>query len=242
MLAQMTVVLALLAAMFSLLAAVLTLKKMGRLIGRLEKLMAHGQESVAEPVMPDASSSDTSAQKTGALPTVRGQPVTPRIMLKKSGSGSAKKSTGPVVPPHPATMGPGTSSSLPMVKPIVKDPEPPPPAPKPPAPPPAPPKAKAEDADYLNFNCPECGQNIEAPLSMMGQKIPCPVCSHAINIPVREKEQGIIEAAPEIAAKEELGARKDTTIRMELGDLSNLPSPTPRSITIKRRDIKFRQM
>ena len=34
----------------------------------------------------------------------------------------------------------------------------------------------------IKFNCPKCGQHIEAPTEMEGQTVGCPVCNHRIAI------------------------------------------------------------
>ena len=35
----------------------------------------------------------------------------------------------------------------------------------------------------INFDCPACGQNLDAPAEMGGLAIPCPACGHNVNIP-----------------------------------------------------------
>jgi len=39
----------------------------------------------------------------------------------------------------------------------------------------------------INFDCPQCGQNLEAPPDMAGETIECPACSQQIQIPVPEQ-------------------------------------------------------
>ncbi|MDR0993968.1 MAG: hypothetical protein LBN38_05330 [Verrucomicrobiota bacterium] len=44
----------------------------------------------------------------------------------------------------------------------------------------------------LHFNCPHCGQNLDAPEEMAGETIDCPVCQKSFQIP-----GGLIEVPSE---------------------------------------------
>ncbi len=37
----------------------------------------------------------------------------------------------------------------------------------------------------INFDCPHCQQNLEAPLEMAGDSLPCPTCGTLIQVPVK---------------------------------------------------------
>ena len=76
----------------------------------------------------------------------------------------------------------------------------------------------------VNFDCPHCGQNLDAPDDMAGMKIACPACSEALAIP-----GGIDEGGP----GEE--SRKNTTMRIDLGHSVAPPPPQKRIVKIKRR-------
>ncbi len=57
----------------------------------------------------------------------------------------------------------------------------------------------------LNFNCPECGQNLTTDESLTGSKIDCPSCSKPINIPAagdENVERVESESAPPVATSE----------------------------------------
>lgn len=59
----------------------------------------------------------------------------------------------------------------------------------------------------VNFDCPLCGQNLEAPVGMAGHGIECPACEGKIIIPPPGgKAQPIIEDSPRIAAEEQAPA------------------------------------
>jgi len=37
----------------------------------------------------------------------------------------------------------------------------------------------------INFDCPYCQQNLEAPVEMSGDSLPCPTCGKLIQVPVK---------------------------------------------------------
>ena len=58
----------------------------------------------------------------------------------------------------------------------------------------------------LNFNCPQCGQNLTTDESLSGSEIECPSCSKAIEIPSggdKNVERTEAEPAPPVTAEPE---------------------------------------
>jgi len=81
----------------------------------------------------------------------------------------------------------------------------------------------------INFDCPSCGQNLDAPEDMAGQEITCPACGKAIEIPGGDPdaEQGLQEQLPE-------NLKKGSTMRLEVPKNLVTPPPRQRIIKIKR--------
>ncbi len=86
----------------------------------------------------------------------------------------------------------------------------------------------------INFDCPDCGQNLDAPQDMAGWEIECPACSNRIRIPDQENkiETGIIET--DASAKPPSGDEKGTTVRIDIPTDVNQPAPARRIVKIKR--------
>lgn len=95
----------------------------------------------------------------------------------------------------------------------------------------------------INFNCPECGQNLDAPSDMVGCIIDCPICSKEIRIP-SPSEGGHMHSEPLPAAQEPVepaagqnadeNAGKGVTTRIELPPDFAAPK-RDRKMFIKRR-------
>jgi DNA-directed RNA polymerase subunit RPC12/RpoP len=93
----------------------------------------------------------------------------------------------------------------------------------------------------INFDCPHCGQNLDAPADMAGWTIECPGCGQKIKIPVPE---GMVSTAPaEPGEKATTGliedaslesANKDSTVRIDVPEEFLRPAPSPRIVKIKR--------
>jgi endogenous inhibitor of DNA gyrase (YacG/DUF329 family) len=90
------------------------------------------------------------------------------------------------------------------------------------------------------FNCPECGNAVEAPIEAAGVEADCPECGKPITIPMPTPTT---EEAPEVAAAppppppppvSPSEDDKSKTMRLELPDLDDLRMPVRRNITIKR--------
>ncbi len=76
----------------------------------------------------------------------------------------------------------------------------------------------------INFDCPLCDQNMEAPMKMVGLKILCPGCRTIIQIPW--------PAEVEAQRRER---EKSATVPIDLKELGGLPpDPEKRRIVITR--------
>jgi len=95
----------------------------------------------------------------------------------------------------------------------------------------------------INFDCPECGQNLDAPADMVGSIIECPICSKEIRIPSAH-EGGHLHAEPQSAPEKPATpparpspteeAAKGVTTRIELPPDFAAPK-RDRKMFIKRR-------
>lgn len=95
----------------------------------------------------------------------------------------------------------------------------------------------------INFDCPKCGQNLDAPPDLAGLFIECPSCNAIIKVPTMSGAAvpGAADAAarrselrppPPKPAPEEKGA----TMRIEVPQEFRLPPTPQRKIIIKRAD------
>ena len=89
----------------------------------------------------------------------------------------------------------------------------------------------------INFDCPKCGQNLDAPLDLAGLFIECPACNAIIKVP---PNQATASAGPapdprrnELKAPP-TDAEKGTTTRITLPPELQTPPPPSRRIIIKR--------
>ena len=95
----------------------------------------------------------------------------------------------------------------------------------------------------INFDCPFCNQNLDAPSDMAGAAINCPACGKEISIPEAETpveptptEQSVPEediTPIENDIPEDL--KKSTTVKISLPEGCEIPKPKKRIITIKRK-------
>ena len=67
----------------------------------------------------------------------------------------------------------------------------------------------AKNDEFVAFICSTCHQEIEAPLSTVGQQVECPACGAKLVVPTPDQ-------APTQA---QLDAMKSRTIRIELSDI-----------------------
>ena len=98
----------------------------------------------------------------------------------------------------------------------------------------------------VNFNCPQCGQNLDAPEDMVGLFIECPACSKIIKVPTpaeaeREsdhaadgEETPYRPAPPPVRGDDMGGEEKGTTMRIQLPPDLGIPEKRKRQIVIKR--------
>lgn len=92
----------------------------------------------------------------------------------------------------------------------------------------------------INFDCPGCGQNLDAPVEMAGEVITCPACQGEIVVP-----GGIMEmpakpipvqkpAGPANLAEKKPDADKGNTVRIDLPKEFVEQPEFKRQFTIKR--------
>jgi predicted RNA-binding Zn-ribbon protein involved in translation (DUF1610 family) len=126
--------------------------------------------------------------------------------------------------------------SAPRPPPVASDPA----APLPPAAQPGQVVLDAPEKE-VNFDCPHCGQNIDAPASMAGFHVNCPTCSGLITIPesstsARPPAPHPASAETQPAAEDEEEVLKGATVRIDVGKMfDELDQKPKRQIVIKRR-------
>ena len=142
------------------------------------------------------------------------------------------KPSGPP-PPPPRSPGRHESPRPPVAPPVAAPPPAPPPPPEPPA----------EEGLFVNFDCPQCGQNIDAPAAMIGLTVPCPNCRNPMSVPDRQggpprsPPPEPAKSATEDAGLDELAeeAMKGATVRIDLQQVFEEADHPKRQIIIKRR-------
>ncbi len=92
----------------------------------------------------------------------------------------------------------------------------------------------------INFDCPKCGQNLDAPPDLAGLFIECPSCNAIIKVPASPGSVSP-EAAAAAARRNELRPappkppeEKGATMRIEVPTEFKLPPTPQRKIIIKR--------
>lgn len=92
----------------------------------------------------------------------------------------------------------------------------------------------------INFDCPKCGQNLDAPPDLAGLFVECPSCGTVIKVPAgpgqasHAHHEDIPPRAPTFTAPPPREEDKGSTMRIDLPEEFRLPPPTPRKFTIKR--------
>ncbi|HBA85713.1 MAG TPA: hypothetical protein DCZ95_16650 [Verrucomicrobia bacterium] len=217
-------VVAVLAAIGMMVAIVLILNKARGMSMQMEHLSSSLRELQAKGD-PQQSAPAASSRTPSTAPIAQKQTPLTRINIKKPGASNMQRMDTPFL--QPSMMPPAEG---PAIKPIVA------------APPPV------QEEQYINFDCMHCHQNIDAPQVLAEREISCPTCQIQIRVPPCPENlkkplpvAGWGEPEPKMESTDD-SARKDATIRLKLSDLANRAEPTPRSITIKRRDIKFRKL
>lgn len=96
----------------------------------------------------------------------------------------------------------------------------------------------------INFDCPQCGQNLDAPEDMVGLFIECPACTKVIQVtrPAPAAEAAEAAEAPEIdfkpapprPAEDGDEGAKSSTIRIQLPPGLGVPEKRQRRLIITR--------
>lgn len=95
----------------------------------------------------------------------------------------------------------------------------------------------------INFDCPFCGQNLDAPEDMAGWAIDCPACGRKIKIPVPEglspespidTSQSQDKATTGLIDQGDSADKKDATVRIDIPEAYQRPPPSQRIVKIKR--------
>ncbi|MCS6772289.1 MAG: hypothetical protein NZ740_09740 [Kiritimatiellae bacterium] len=88
----------------------------------------------------------------------------------------------------------------------------------------------------INFDCPHCGQNLEAPGNMAGLFVECPTCSKVIKVPAESGKSAPAESKTgnQFAQPPPREEEKSSTMRIDLPPDFRLPPPTPRRFIIRR--------
>lgn len=97
----------------------------------------------------------------------------------------------------------------------------------------------------VNFDCPLCGQNLDAPEDMAGWAIDCPNCGKKIKIPIppgaeppsepidtTESDERAMTGLIEDPTSESL--KKGSTVRIDVPEEYLRPEPSQRIVKIKR--------
>lgn len=100
----------------------------------------------------------------------------------------------------------------------------------------------------INFDCPHCGQNLDAPEDMPGMVINCPACEKPIKVPTPAGLE--VPFTPAVISTQAAAAKKmaqtgvippvnedkGNTVRIELPPEAVMPERKHRVIFIKRTD------
>lgn len=88
----------------------------------------------------------------------------------------------------------------------------------------------------VNFDCPFCGQNLDAPEDLVGMNVPCPACGKIIRViePVRRRLDAQRIAPPPPPAPVPQRDDLEATTRIELPPEYQTPERKHRVIFIKR--------
>ena len=96
----------------------------------------------------------------------------------------------------------------------------------------------------INFDCPHCGQNLDASDDMAGWALDCPMCGGKLKVPVPEgaTPEHPIDASSStdkattglIDQNADEDSKKGSTARIELPSDFVMPAPSHRIVKIKR--------
>ena len=105
-----------------------------------------------------------------------------------------------------------------------------------------PPEPEPQQEQFINFDCAQCNQNIEAPIAMAGYHVTCPTCSALITVPLESSGAAAARAAAredqpvigdDVDMEEEV--LKGATVRIDISKVFEDAEPPKRQIVIKRR-------
>lgn len=92
----------------------------------------------------------------------------------------------------------------------------------------------------INFDCPKCGQNLDAPGDLAGLFVECPSCGAIIKVPQASggesdvHEAGPASGQPTFVQPPDREDDKGSTMRIDLPPDFQMPPPKQRKIIIKR--------
>ncbi|MDD4870855.1 MAG: hypothetical protein PHR77_09870, partial [Kiritimatiellae bacterium] len=80
--------------------------------------------------------------------------------------------------------------------------------------------SKTAGTDFIIFVCQTCGQEIEAPIDMMGMDASCPTCASSLHVPASFTAEASNEPVAKPAIQQAPSANMSSmTIRIDLSDL-----------------------
>lgn len=92
----------------------------------------------------------------------------------------------------------------------------------------------------INFDCPKCGQNLDAPADLAGLFVECPSCATIIKVPALSGQAAAMHAEdrpaerPTFVQPAPREEDKGSTMRIDLPPEYQMPPPKQRKIFIKR--------
>lgn len=93
----------------------------------------------------------------------------------------------------------------------------------------------------INFDCPKCGQNLDAPADLAGLFVECPSCAAIVKVPLGSgqiadmHEPSGASGKPTFVQAPVREEDKGTTMRIDVPPDFKLPPPTQRKFFIKRK-------
>lgn len=139
----------------------------------------------------------------------------------------AEKKKTPAAAPAPTSSSPAPAYPMPFSPPSASRQEP---------------VILSEPEPDVNFDCPHCGQNIDAPASMVGFHVNCPTCSGLITIPSSSQSKSSLSTVPTVGTSRDIGVDdeqilKGATVRIDINQVfAEIDREKPkRQIVIKRR-------
>lgn len=93
----------------------------------------------------------------------------------------------------------------------------------------------------INFDCPKCGQNLDAPPDLSGLFVECPSCAAIVKVPQASGQVADVHEAsgapgtPTFVQPPPRDEDKGTTMRIDLPSDLQLPPPKQRKFFIKRK-------